>query len=404
MRRPPAPLLPVAMSLIAGIVAACHFPTSEHTSLALLAAGVLVAALLYRLPRLQTAAIIVCTALLGLHLAGLEIRRLRLHHLPPRSYELRMATANDEGTGVLHRARQRMLRQRDLLAARYQEQGLADDAYSLVVAMTLGDKATLSSDLRETYAATGASHVLALSGLHLGIIYWLVTLLMVGRRRRMVSQVVTILAIWAFAFLTGLSPSIVRSATMLTVYGLLSVGYRRGASVNVLAFTAVVMLVVSPLAVFDISFQMSFLAVLAILLFHPLLFRLLPSPWLQAHPVAKWLWGMLTLSLSAQLGVAPLIAFYFHRFSTYFLLSNFIVIPGAYLILLGGLLLLLTGLPLVASLLAGVASLMNGLLSALSSLPLSTIDGLRLSVLQIVLLYVVVGCAYVVITVFSPHR
>jgi len=351
----------------------------------------------------QTAAICLATLVLGILLATREMQHLQLTQRPPSSFEVRRATVADQQRPTLfNRSRQRMLRKRDQLAERYLRAGLSDDGFSIVAAMTLGDKSVLSRDLKETYSITGASHVLALSGLHLGIIYWLITLLTVGRRWRIVSQVVTILAIWAFAFLTGLSTSIVRSATMLTVYGLMAVGYRQGASVNVLAFTAIVMLVVSPLAVYDVSFQLSFLAVLAILLFHPLFFQLVPLPWLQAHPVVKWLWGMTTLSLAAQIGVAPLIAYYFHRFSVWFLLANFIVIPCAYLILVGGLLLLLTSLPLMAVALAKVASLMNGALAALSALPLSSIDGLHPTVVQTVLVYVIIGCGYVVLSKCIP--
>lgn len=398
-----APLLPVAVSLIAGIVVGSHVAVGERQTLMVLVVLLMATSWLFRWPRVQTAAICLCTLVLGILLATREMQHLQLTQRPPSSFEVRRATVADQQRPTLfNRSRQRMLRERDQLAERYLRAGLSDDGFSIVAAMTLGDKSVLSRDLKETYSITGASHVLALSGLHLGIIYWLITLLTVGRRWRIVSQVVTILAIWAFAFLTGLSTSIVRSATMLTVYGLMAVGYRQGASVNVLAFTAIVMLVVSPLAVYDVSFQLSFLAVLAILLFHPLFFQLVPLPWLQAHPVVKWLWGMTTLSLAAQIGVAPLIAFYFHRFSVWFLLANFIVIPCAYLILVGGLLLLLTNLPLVAVVLAKVASLMNGALAALSALPLSSIDGLHPTVVQTVLVYVIIGCGYVVLSKCIP--
>jgi len=398
-----APLLPVAVSLIGGILLGSHVAVDERLSLTVLALLLLATSLLFRWPRVQTAAICLATLVLGILLATREMQHLQLTQRPPSSFEVRRATVADQQRPTLfNRSRQRMLRKRDQLAERYLRAGLSDDGFSIVAAMTLGDKSVLSRDLKETYSITGASHVLALSGLHLGIIYWLITLLTVGRRWRMVSQVVTILAIWAFAFLTGLSTSIVRSATMLTVYGLMAVGYRQGASVNVLAFTAIVMLVVSPLAVYDVSFQLSFLSVLAILLFHPLFFQLVPLPWLQAHPVVKWLWGMTTLSLAAQIGVAPLIAFYFHHFSVWFLLANFIVIPCAYVILVGGLLLLLTSLPLMAVALAKVASLMNGALAALSALPLSSIDGLHPTGVQTVLVYVIIGCGYVVLSKCIP--
>lgn len=469
-----APLLPLAASLIGGIVAGYYWTVGEFHSLLALVAVLLVTLLLHRFPRWQTAGICLCVALAGLHLSNRQLRRL---HTLPQSHDLVVASApvdkgktvvmdaltadgkkvrlrmmkgarlhigdglmvaNDitpisyyplyfdshgysgevfvghgqwEGRRVslaclstLQRTRLRLLRIRSHLTERYQSAGITNASYAVIAAMTLGDKSSLTPDIRDTYAITGASHILALSGLHLGIIYWLVTLLMVGRRWRMAAQVVTILAIWAFAFLTGLSPSVVRSAIMLTVYALLSIGYRQGASVNVLAFTAIVMLVTSPLSVFDIGFQMSFLAVLSILLFHPLLYGLIPLPWLQRHTAVRWLWGLTVLSVSAQMGVAPLIAFYFHRFSTYFLLSNFIVVPEAYLILVGALVLLLSGSTLVATALTAVASLANRLLGVVASLPMASIERLQPSVLQTLMVYVVIGCIYFLLLVFRRSR
>ena len=189
------------------------------------------------------------------------------------------------------------------------------DAYAVVAAMTLGDKSALSQELREVYSVTGASHVLALSGLHLGIIYMLLTLLLGGSRFFTFSpfHFFTLSAIWSFVFLVGMPVSVVRSATMLTVYALLSLGHRDKMSVNTLAFTALLVLIVSPLSLFDIGFQMSYLSVFAILLMVPLSERLFPVGYLMTHRVIRWLWGMVAVSCAAQIGVAPLVAYYFGR-------------------------------------------------------------------------------------------
>ena len=372
-----APLLPVAASLTAGIVAGHCAEVSEPLSLTALVVSVVATAILLRhWPRWQTAGIWVSTALIGLHLAG---------HGP----------SLPEPTHLLG-TRAHMLQVRSQLTEQYRDAGLEGEAYAIISAMTLGDKSALTPDIRNPYNTTGAGHVLALSGLHLGIIYWLITFLMVGRRWQVASQVATILAIWAFALLTGLSPSTVRSAIMLTVYALMSIGYRRQASVNVLAFTAIVMLIVTPSAVFDISFQMSFLAVLAILLFYPLLYGLVPLPFLQRHPLARCLWATAVLSVSAQIGVAPLIAFYFHRFTTYFLLANFVVIPEAYLILTGAAALLLSGSAWVATALTAVAVTAGQLLDGIGRLPWAVMEPLHPTLPQVVLLYVVIGCLYVI--------
>ena len=92
--------------------------------------------------------------------------------------------------------------------------------------MALGDKSALTKELKDVYAVTGASHVLALSGLHLGMIYALLSLLVVGRKWRTISQILVIIGIWTYVFLVGMSVSVVRAAVMLSVYALLSIGHR----------------------------------------------------------------------------------------------------------------------------------------------------------------------------------
>ena len=263
--------------------------------------------------------------------------------------------------------------------------------------MALGDKSALTKDLREVYAVTGASHVLALSGLHLGIIYTLLSLLIVGRRWQMVSQMLIVLCIWAFVFLVGMSTSVVRSATMLTVYALLSLGYRDKMTVNTLAFTAIVMLMVHPLSLYDVGFQMSFMAVLAILVFMPLLEGLFPTEYLLSHQTVRWLWSMVAVSVSAQIGVAPLIAYYFGRFSTFFLLTNFIVIPAATLILWLSPVVLL--FPSLAYLLLYIVKCLNTVLEQMAAWPGASIEALHPTVLQTVMIYVVILCITYILTI-----
>ena len=279
---------------------------------------------------------------------------------------------------------------RHQLLESYRQTPMEEEAYGVLAAMTLGDKSALTSEIRETYSVTGASHVLALSGLHLGIIYMLLSRLMLGRRRFWLSQTVIVMCIWAFAFLTGLSPSIVRSSTMITIYAVFSIGGRGRSSVNLLAFSAIIMLLVDPSSLFDVGFQLSFLAVLCILLFVPLIERFWPADnWLM-----RWLRGMVAVSVAAQLGVAPLIAFYFGRFSTYFLLTNFIVIPMVTAILYGALIVVL--LPSLGIWLAEMVRIMNKALGWIAQMPCSSIDGLHPSVLQVCLLYAIVLIIYLI--------
>ena len=370
-----APLLIPAVCMMAGIVLGSHLMLSIPFCIVLLLAMVIATALLGRWGQLQTIGITLCSVMLGILVIEMDLSKV-----------------DDGEPSRIERTQQYFLHQRSLLLERLETAGLSDDRYAVVAAMALGDRSALTKELKETYSKTGASHVLALSGLHLGIIYALLSMLVVGRRWQMITQVATVLSIWAFVFLTGMSASVVRSAVMLTVYALLALGHRQKMSVNTLAFTAIVMLLVTPKALFDVGFQMSFMAVFSILLFVPLFYRPFSAEYLMTHRAVSWLWGMVAVSVAAQIGVAPLIAYYFGRFSCYFLLTNFIVIPAATLILylaLGTLL-----IPSLGVVLASMVGLLNTTLLYIATIPGATIEGLHPSVGLTVAIYGVLLAAY----------
>ena len=210
-----APLLIPAICLMVGILLGSHLSLSVPFCIVLLLAMVVTTALLGRWSKLQTIGIALCSVMLGFLIIEMDSSKV------------------DDGKPTrIERTQQYFLHQRTLLLQRLETAGLSDDQYAVVAAMALGDKSSLTRDLKETYSMTGASHILALSGLHLGIIYALLSMLVVGRRWQMVSQVAIILSIWAFVFLVGMSTSVVRSAVMLTVYALLAIGHRQKMSVN----------------------------------------------------------------------------------------------------------------------------------------------------------------------------
>ena len=296
----------------------------------------------------------------------------------------------------MQRSRLFFLNLRHKLLLRYQALHADESVYGVLAAMTLGDKSALTDETKEAYNVSGASHVLALSGLHLGIIYMFLTWLTLKRPRFWLSQVLIVTAIWAFAFLTGLSPSVTRSATMISIYAVFSPRSRGRASLNVLAFAAIVMLIVEPQTLFEVGFQMSFAAVFAILLFMPLFERL----WQPRQFLVRLLWGSVIMSTVAQLGVGPLIAYYFGRFSTCFVLTNFIVVPAAFVIIFGALLTLL--IPPVGQVLVWITDKLNLSLNAIASLPFSSIDGLQPSGLQVVLIYILIAIIYFMARILLP--
>lgn len=368
-----APLVKIAIGLMAGMVAAKYVVSLPLFPL--LVGLIIIAFFLWRYVYLQSAVIILCFVVLGV---------------------LLMQRAQQESPQVsrLERSKNYFLSQRARLLDRLSENGVDGNVYAVVAAMALGDKSQLTKELKETYAVTGAAHVLALSGLHLSIIYTLLSLLLCRRRWQVVSQVLIIICIWSFVFLVGMSASVVRSAVMLTAYALLSLGNRNRMSVNTLAFTAIVMLIVHPLSLFDIGFQLSFLAVLSILIWYPVFEALIPQSFLMSHRLVRWLWSLLGVSCAAQLGTAPLIAYYFGRFSSLFLITNFVVIPFAPLILY--LTLAVLFVPSIAYLLIYIVNALNGILAFVASTPWVSIT-LHPSILQIIMVYVIIAATYLLI-------
>jgi len=303
--------------------------------------------------------------------------------------------------------RLRFLVWRHQLLEHFKQQDMDEDAYGAITAMTLGDKTMLSKELKDTYSRVGASHILALSGLHLMIIYGVITLVIGWHRYHMATQIITVLAIWAFALLTGLSTSVVRSAFMISVYALLSLGYRERMSVNTLAFVAIVLLIINPMAIYDLGFQLSFLAVLGILLIHPLINNLVAANIQQQHHWLSSVWGLVTVSIAAQIATAPLVAYQFGRFSSWFLLSNFIVIPMAWLLLNVTLLSIILSwwswaLKGLMAILVWLATTLNHSLEWIAQLPMSSIEDINLSVVQVYLIYIIIGSIYVAVSLKYP--
>lgn len=282
----------------------------------------------------------------------------------------------------------------------YRRLGIEGDELAVLSALTLGDKTDLSESVRESYSVAGVSHVLALSGLHIGLLYALAffllrPLLLGGQSGRVLRSLLLILLLWLFAFFTGLSPSVVRSAAMFSIWALADLCGRQSFSLNTLALTAWLMLLVRPVWLFDVGFQLSFAAVLSILLFQPFLYRLCPV----RHRAGTYLWGLVSVSVAAQLGTAPLVLFYFSRFSTHFLLTNLLVVPLVTLILYAAVVLLLltpmSGLQAVAAVgLEKMLRMLNLLVRWVEQLPYASVDGIWLYPLEVAGCYLVLGAFF----------
>jgi competence protein ComEC len=254
-------------------------------------------------------------------------------------------------------------RVRDYLLGIYQRNGLQGIEFEILSALTLGYKKSMDPEIKQVFAATGASHVLAVSGLHVGIVYLVFNLLFgfmrKGRYTRVLFVLLAISFLWVFAFITGLSPSVQRSALMFTIV-LAGENLRRPANIyNTLTASFFILTVINPAIIFDVGFQLSYAAVFGIVYFQPRLSSLFTS---KVKPVS-YLWGLFTVSLAAQITTFPLSCFYFNQFPVYFWLSNFIVIPLAFLFIFLGILILATSQwTFISGLLAKMAILLVKLL------------------------------------------
>lgn len=229
--------------------------------------------------------------------------------------------------------RLRMARYRQSLSAQYFSH-LGSEEAAIAAAMSLGDKRSLDAAQRQSFSATGVSHVLALSGLHLGILFSLYSLLFVNRlpsrRGRVFASLVGVALLWGFALLVGFPLSLVRATVMFTLWQLSVVLYSERSSLNNLALAALLILLFSPASLFDIGFQLSFTSVFFILLLTPHI----PRPrWLRRSRLLALVYGWLTVSIVAQIGTGPLVAYYFHTIPVVGLLGNLLAIPLAYVIL-----------------------------------------------------------------------
>ncbi len=268
---------------------------------------------------------------------------------------------------------------------------------AIAKALTLGIKNELDNELRDAYAAAGAMHVLAVSGLHVGIIFIIMTFLLKKWRNqkygRIYFVVISLSFLWFYAFITGLSPSVLRAVTMFSFIILAQASRRRTNIYNTLALSAFVLLIYDPYLLFSVGFQLSYFAVLGIVFFQPKIYRLLQFE----NSLADKIWAITCVSIAAQLATAPLGLLYFHQFPTYFFLSNLVVIPAAFIILYSTLLLFVFSiLPALAviwgTLLDYFIQLVNYLVFGLNIFPASTIEGVFITPTEAWLLYLMLLC------------
>lgn len=234
--------------------------------------------------------------------------------------------------------------------------GLSGDELATTGALTLGYKDDIDPEIRRHFQASGAAHVLAVSGLHTGILYglvlWLLTLggrfkpLYENRLGRCAISSVVIAVMWGYAWLTGMSPSVVRAVTMVTIFEVGRMLYRPAFSLNTIAAAAVLILAVRPTDLWSVSFQLSFAATTAIVVVAIECEKYMHSrdfDHIWYGRILSWILGTIIISLAAQIGTLPITMYYFGQISCYFLLANLIVLPLATLLVPCGLVTMVLG-------------------------------------------------------------
>jgi competence protein ComEC len=269
-------------------------------------------------------------------------------------------------------------------------------ASQIAKALLLGQKKTLDRELSDAYATAGAMHVLAVSGLHVGIIYGFFFLWIkpyrLGQRKRILYLSGIILLIWAYALLTGMSPSVMRAATMFSLMALAQMKSRSPSIFNAIALSALILLVFDPMLIYAVGFQLSYVALLGIILIQPILVKI----WSPPNKVLDYAWQISTVGMAAQMATFPLSAYYFHIFPSYFLISNLVAIPGAFLIMsIGVPFMLLSNLPSIGAVLAflteWIIKFFNSLVLAIQYLPGARLSGIYLESHEVYLYFLFLG-------------
>ncbi len=286
---------------------------------------------------------------------------------------------------------------RNRLTDIYISAGMSGEELDILKAILLGDDDTLDPELKTSYSSAGVSHILCVSGMHVGVIFMIINFLLkpldLFRRSRILKTILVMLVIWLYAHITGLAPSVTRSATMFTFVAIGQLLRRNTNIFHSLFASMFILLIIHPLLLFEVGFQLSYLAVAGIVLFQPKL----AAVYTCRTRIGNYFWELVTVSVAAQLGTSPISIYYFARFPNYFLLSNLSVITLSFAVIITGISLLpLSLIPVIAQyaswLLTKEISLMNRIIRFIEQLPHAVTENIDYHIIQVLILYGVIGC------------
>jgi len=288
------------------------------------------------------------------------------------------------------------LKWRNKLLEIYQSFNISGQSYGVVSALTLGYRDEVDVETRQMFANTGAMHILAVSGLHVGIIFMILNNILGFMNKNkwaiFAKSIIIIVSLWIFAFIAGLSPSVTRSALMFSMFVVGKLLQRSSSIYNVIFASAFILLLINPLNIFAVGFQLSYLAVLSIVFFQPYIYQF----FVFERNIPDKIWALLSVSIAAQMGTMPIGFFYFHQFPNYFFLTNVLVIPLASIILyLAVLLFAINWIPILSNAIAfllkvSLKFLLVGV-GGINSLPFATTKNIYITGEQTIVLYIVIA-------------
>ncbi|MGB0892275.1 MAG: ComEC/Rec2 family competence protein, partial [Flavobacteriaceae bacterium] len=276
-----------------------------------------------------------------------------------------------------------------------QKYHFSKNEFGVINALLLGQRQDISKELINDYANAGAIHILAVSGLHIGIILLILSSILKPldsiKYGKFIKLLLIVMLLWVFAFIAGLSASVVRAVTMFTFVAFGMISNRKSNIYYSLITSMFYLLLIKPMFLFDVGFQLSYLAVFGIVWIQPML----SSLWIPKYKLINKIWQLLTVSVAAQLIILPVSLYYFHQFPSLFLLSNLVIIPFLGIILmLGILVIVLAVINLLPQILADfygtVINMMNQFVSWVASQEGFLLIDISVSKLVMISLYIAI--------------
>jgi len=300
-------------------------------------------------------------------------------------------------------------RSRKEIILKLEEANFTKNEFSIIKALLLGERRDISPTTFSNYASAGAIHILAISGLHIGILLWLLTMILKPIERikfgKFYSFMIILIFLWTFALVTGLAPSVVRAVFMFSIIAV-GIQFRRNTNITNSVFISLFfLLLINPYYIYQVGFQLSYLAILGITSIQPLLQKL----WKPKNRVILYFWKLLSVSIAAQLAVLPLSFFYFHQFPTLFFVTNIVILPFLGIILgLGLVVIVLSLLDLLPAILISLFEFMilqmNNFVTFISSFQSFVIKDISFSIFLCLTTYLALFTFIQLILKWTPKR